>query len=139
MRWLIDDSFLPSYLRLTVEGKPTVDDYVAAWQAVIEHPSWKPGTRVLVDAKKREQLGSDAPRIVEAMARFFSDHSADFGSVCVASITRPEQGYLYSRQFEYSIKLRGAYITLNNFPDEASAVEWLEQLTDMNDDGGLAP
>jgi len=64
MRWLIDDSSLPTYLRLTVEGKPTADDYVAAWQAVIEHPSWKPGTHVLVDAKKREPLGSDAPQVI---------------------------------------------------------------------------
>ena len=92
MNWKIDDTALPDFLRLEVEGTPTRDDYVSAWKNVIGHRHWKPGTSVLIDATKREPLGSQAPIIVEALAKFFGENSSDLGHLCVASITKEEQG-----------------------------------------------
>src|SRR4051794_27097345 len=127
MNWTIDDRSLPGFLRLEVEGTPTREDYVSAWRTVIGHRQWKPGTPVLIDARKREPLGSQAPIIVEALADFFGKNNSALGPVCVASITKEEQGYIYKRILEYSAKLRGSDVTLRNFDDESSAVEWLTQ------------
>ena len=133
MNWAIDDTSLPDFLRLKVEGTPTHNDYVAAWQTVIHHEGWKPGTSVLIDATKREPLGSQAPLIVEALANFFGKHSADLGPVCVASITREEQGYIYKRMLEYGARLRGSDVTLRNFDDERTAVAWLTDYCNRRD------
>jgi len=122
MNWTIDDTELPAFLRLKVEGMPTREDYVSAWQNIIHHQRWKPGTSVLIDATLREPLGSQAPIIVEALADFFGKHNIDLGSACVASITREEQGYIYKRLLEYAAKLRGADVTLRNFDDERAAI-----------------
>jgi hypothetical protein len=133
MNWMIDDSTLPGFLRLKVEGTPTRDDYVSAWQTIIRHQRWKPGTSVLIDATKREPLGSQAPLIVEALADFFGRHHTDLGTVCVASITKEEQGYIYKRMLEYAAKLRGSDVTLRNFDDERAAVEWLTHFCNQRD------
>ena len=133
MNWTIDDKELPSFLRLKVEGKPTREDYVSAWQTIIHHRGWKPGTAVLIDATGRERLGSEVPAIVEALGDFFGSHSAELGPTCVASITRKEQGYIYKRMLEYSAKLRGADVTLQNFVDEQSAIDWLKRFCDQRE------
>jgi hypothetical protein len=133
MNWTIDDSTLPGFLRLKVEGTPTREDYVSAWAHIIGHQDWKPGTSVLIDATKREPLGSQAPIIVEALADFFGRHHTDLGPVCVASITKEEQGYIYKRILEYAAKLRGSDVTLRNFDDEPTAVEWLTQFCNQRD------
>jgi hypothetical protein len=125
MNWTIDDTALPAFLRLKVEGTPTSGDYVSAWQTIIRHRQWQPGTPVLIDATKRDPLGSQAPMIVEALAEFFGKHNTDVGPTCVASITKEEQGYIYKRLLEYSANLRGADITMRNFDDENAAIEWL--------------
>jgi hypothetical protein len=133
MNWKIDDSTLPSFLRLEVEGRPTRKDYLSAWQTIIHHRRWKAGTSVLIDATKREPLGSQAPMIVEALADFFGKHNTDLGHTCVASITREDQGYLYKRLLQYAAKLRGADVTLRNFGDEQAAIEWLTRFCNKNE------
>jgi hypothetical protein len=134
MNWKIDDTALPAFMRLKVEGTPTSEDYVSAWQTIIGHEGWKPGTSVLIDAKKREPLGSDAPIIVEALAEFFGKHNTDLGTTCVASVTKEEQGYIYKRLLEYAAKLRGADITMRNFDDEQAAIEWLTRFCNQRDE-----
>ena len=133
MNWTIDDAELPAFLRLKVEGRPTREDYVSAWQNVIHHQRWKPGTAVLIDATRREPMGSQAPIIVEALADFFGRNNIDLGPACLASITKEEQGYIYKRLLEYAAKLRGADVTLRNFDDERSAIEWLTQFCSKSD------
>jgi len=133
MNWTIDDTSLPGFLRLEVEGTPTREDYVSAWQTVIRHRGWKPGTSVLIDASKRDPLGSQAPIIVEALAEFFGKHSTVLGNACVASITKEEQGYIFKRILEYSAKLRGADVTMRNFDDESTAIQWLTQFCNQRD------
>ena len=133
MNWKIDDTSLPAFLRLEVEGKPTREDYVSAWRTVIHHQQWKPGTAVLIDATKREPLGSEAPIIVDALADFFGKHNIDLGPSCVASITKEEQGYIFKRLLEYTAKLRGSNVTMRNFDDESAAVHWLTKFCDRRD------
>lgn len=135
MNWTIDDTSMPQFLRLEVEGTPTHKDYVSAWQKVIQHDQWRPGTPVLIDATKREPLGSQGPLIVEALADFFGKHNADVGPSCVASITRERQGYIYKRMLEYGAKLRGAELTMRNFDDERAAIEWITKFCDQRGPG----
>ena len=130
MNWKIDDSSLPQFLRLEVEGTPTRKDYIAAWQTVIHHDRWKPGTPVLIDATKREPLGSQGALIVEALADFFGKHNADVGPACVASVTQERQGYIYKRMLEYGAKLRGSDVKMRNFDDEPAAIAWLLKFCD---------
>ena len=66
MNWRIDKSTLPSYLRLVITGKPSVDDYLRLWQLVLALDEWNFGTQILKDVTDRAK-------------RF--DHAADFVGV----------------------------------------------------------
>lgn len=124
---------MPQFLLLEVEVTPTRKDYVSAWQTVIRQDQLKPGTPVLIDATKREHLGSQGPLIVEALADFFGRHNADLGPSCVASITQERQGYIYKRMLEYGAKLRRADLTMRNFDDEHAAIEWITRFCDSRE------
>jgi len=125
MKWTVDDSFMPMYLRATIEGPPIIDDYLSLWNEVLAHDGWRPGMSVLVDANQREPLGPQALAIVDHLAHFFAENKDKFGSSCIASFVSEPESYKFSRVFEYSAHLRGSSVILRTFPDEESAIRWL--------------
>jgi hypothetical protein len=125
MTWTIDDSSMPMYLRATIEGAPTIEDYLALWNAIVAHDDWRPGMSVLVDATRREPFGSQALTIVDELAKFFAQNSSKLGRSCIASFVSEIESYKFSRVFEYSAHLRGSSVVLRTFPDEESAMRWL--------------
>jgi hypothetical protein len=128
MKWTIDDSSMPMYLRVTIEGPPAIEGYLALWKTVLAHDGWQPGTSVLVDATHREPFGSQALSIVDELAQFFAENQNDFGDAFIASFVSEQESYRFSRVFEYSAHLRGCSVVLRTFPDEDSALHWLSYL-----------
>jgi hypothetical protein len=128
MKWTIDDSSMPMYLRAKIEGPPSIDDYLDLWNAILAHDKWCPGLSVLVDATKRESLGPQALTLVDDLADFFAENNNRFGRSCIASFVSETESYKFSRVFEYSAPLRGSSVVLRTFPDEESAIHWLSYL-----------
>jgi len=128
MKWTIEDSSMPMYLRATIEGPPSIEDYLAMWSAVLAHDRWKPGTSVLVDATLREPFGQHALSLVDQLAHFFAENQNKFGNSFIASFVSEPESYKFSRVFEYSAHLRGSSVVLRTFPDEESALLWLSYL-----------
>lgn len=125
MKWTIDDSSMPHYLRVTISGPPVIEEYLALWQAVLDHDRWQPGICVLVDATRRDTLASQALSLVDALARFFAENASKFGRTRIASFVSETEAYRFSRVFEYSARLRGSSVVLRTFPDEVAALRWL--------------
>ena len=128
MKWTIDDSSMPMYLRAKIEGPPSVEDYLALWNAILAHPKWTPGTSVLVDATERQPLGAQALSLVDELAHFFAENRNKFGNSFIASFVSEPESYKFSRVFEYSAHLRGSSVVLRTFPEEESALRWLSYL-----------
>ena len=128
MKWTINDNSMPLCLRVTIEGPPAAEDYLALWNAVLAHDRWLPGTSVLIDATRRDPFGVQALSIVDVLARFFADNTNAFGRTRIASFVSETESYKFSRVFEYSAHLRGSSVLLRTFPDEASAIRWLSFL-----------
>ena len=129
MNWDIDDNSLPNFLRVTLNGDPTPEDYSAFWSAVISRSDWTPGTSILVDGSRRFPYGDRASAIVKAVTEFFSTHIDEFGESNVASIVKPTEYSQFDRVVEYSARLRGSHAILRYFTNEADAAEWLKHIS----------
>ena len=137
MKWTFDNSGLPAFVRIAVEGKATVEESRALWTELITSKEWKPGTAVLVDAQVDES-GPGTSERVHKVADLFIEKRDQIGPSCIAVVRRRPERYRYSRQFEYSIRLRGSPVAIRNFTDEASAVEWLKHSDGMCRDDTVA-
>src|SRR5262245_24910339 len=103
MKWTFDTAFLPAFVRISVEGKATVEDSRALWNELIALEEWKPGISILVDNRDLEPLGSSASEIVREVSDLFIGTRDEIGAGCIAVVRREPELYSYSRQFEYSI------------------------------------
>ena len=128
MKWNIDHSNLPVYVRVTVEGQPAVEDNRAMWDEILASEHWKPGTSILYDNSRLDALGTTATRITEESVRYFIEREAEIGPTCIAVYRGTRDIPTYSRQFQYAIRLRGSSVIIRNFADEDAAVEWLSIL-----------
>jgi hypothetical protein len=86
---------------------------------------------VLIDNRQLEAMGSAGAQIVTEVSGFFIEKKDEIGPSCIAVVSKPAEFYSYSRQFEYSIRLRGSPVTLRSFTDERSAIDWLMISEDM--------
>lgn len=129
MIWNIDDTSLPNFFRVTLEGDPSPEDYAAFWSEVISHQNWRPGASVLVDGTGRSPYGERAGSIVNTVSDFFSTHIDEFGDSNVASIIKPNEYSQFERVVEYSARLRGSHAILRYFTNESDATEWLKNIS----------
>jgi hypothetical protein len=127
MNWHIDHTPLPGFIRISVEGKPSLPDYQRLWQDVITHDGWKPGTPILKDIRNREPLGSDGFDIVHAIAEYLVHENERVGDSLVAIVTDQEHGFRYGRVLEYAIRMRKSQVVIRTFGNEESAINWLGQ------------
>ena len=126
MKWTFDHAGLPAYVRVSVDGNATAEDSRALWQELIALPEWKPGTSVLIDNRSLEPMGFKNAEMVREVADLFVEKKDEIGASCIAVVRKEPERYSYSRQFEYSIRLRGSPVIVRNFFDEAAAIEWLK-------------
>jgi hypothetical protein len=43
MKWTIDKSRLPSYVRVETSGRPDLDGLINMWDEIVESNFWQPG------------------------------------------------------------------------------------------------
>ena len=132
MKWKFDHSRIPVYFRVDVEGSVSADEMAAFWSELIAHPEWRPGTSILIDNNHLEPLGPGAPEIIKRSTSFFIENQSAIGPSCIAIVRTTAEIYLYSRQFEYALRLRGSSVVVRNFGDEGAAIEWLTDHASIN-------
>ena len=125
MKWTFNHSRLPVYLRVDVEGSISADEMAAFWSDLIAQPDWRPGTSILIDNVRLDPLGPNAPDVIKTSTTFFIENQDAIGPSCIAIVRTTAEIYLYSRQFEYALRLRGSSVVVRNFGDETAAIEWL--------------
>ena len=129
MKWTLDHSFLPVYLRVAIQGKSTAAANRALWEALLSHEDWRPGTSILFDVTGMEQLGDSANEITEASITYFVENKERIGPSCIAVVRGHNEINGYSNRFQYALRLRGSSVVVRNFADETSAVEWLAHIS----------
>jgi hypothetical protein len=126
MKWLIDNSSLPKYIRVSVSGEFAPDGYRAMWNDIIGSVNWRAGTSVLIDNSGLKPLGPVAGKYIEDAVRYFVEKRIEIGPACIAIFLSGPEIFRFSRVFEYAIRMRGSGAVVRNFADESSAIEWLE-------------
>lgn len=125
MKWTIDRGSMPSYLRVETDGKASIDDFAAMWDAILACESWHPGLTVLMDNRKLTPL-EDADAFTEAGIEYFTKNADRVGKAFISVIVSEADNFKYARQFQYGIRLRGSDVALQIFGSEARALEWLD-------------
>jgi len=134
MKWTIDHSRLPVFIRVDVDGTASSEDNIALWSALLSLNEWQPGTSVLIDNRKLEPPRIGSSQMMMDLTQFFIQRKEKIGPACIAIIRTSSEGYAYSRQFEYGLRLRGSEVIVRNFGDEKEAVAWLSDCSDRDHD-----
>ena len=124
MKWTVDHSRTPLYIRVKVEGTPTVEDTLELWEQLLSCKNWRPGTGLLIDNSEIGP-GSAGSQILDALAKYLVIKQKAIGDSRIAVLGSKTDINRYSRQLEYGLKLRGVSLLVRNFGDEPAAVEWL--------------
>ena len=128
MKWSVNRTALPAFLRVAIEGKPSRAEYLALCDEVVTDKGWKPGTSVFFDITRRDPMGLEAHDITKALADYFVRNKAIIGKMVIAIWSRDTQTYQYNRMFEYSVRMRNSPVAVRTFSDEHDAVAWLEMI-----------
>lgn len=129
MNWQIDDTRMPEFLRVTLDGEPSAEDYIQLWTEVLAHDRWSPGTAVLVDGTRRSPYGDRAAAVAKAVADLFARHADEFGDSPVASIVKTSEYSQFDRSVDYAARSRGSHSILRYFTNEKDAAEWLKHIS----------
>jgi hypothetical protein len=134
MKWTIDHSCLPAYLRVTIEGDPTAESNFALWDELLLHDSWTPGRSVMFNVTALQEMGPAANEITQLAIQYFIENEKRIGPSCIAVVRGERGANSYSRQFQYALRLRGSSVVIRYFADEDAAAEWLMHIsrTDVN-------
>jgi hypothetical protein len=124
MKWMIDKSRLPSFVRVVTSGEPTLHHLKAMWQEIIESDFWYPGLTVLVDNRILKPL-KDPDSFTTGAIEFFTANKAILGKACIAVISNQPDNFKYARRFQYGIRLGGSDAVLQLFGTETQALAWL--------------
>lgn len=127
MNWKIDDSDLPGFIRVTVEGATSLERITALWDEICSHEKWRPGTSVLMDNRKMERIGNEGIGLVAGAARYFTDIHDKLGGARIAVISGHREHFMHARQFQYSIRNRNSAANVQIFYDEDEGLEWLRR------------
>lgn len=129
MKWSIDKSHLPEYLKLTVSGGPTAEDYVRMWNEVLSLDEWERGTPVLKDITRRAPLGPSAHEIQSAVADLLDEHRSLIEESTIAIFASAASDiYNHDRILEYALRLRGSTMLIRTFENEKDAIDWLARM-----------
>ena len=132
MKWTIDKSRLPSFVRVETSDEPELIDLMDMWQELIDSDYWRPGFTVLVDNRKLRPI-SDPDKFTRGAIEFFAANKDLVGKACIAAISSEPSTFKYARQFQYGIRLKGSDAVLQIFNSESNALDWLEHYCKVGD------
>lgn len=127
MNWTIDTTSLPAYIRVCVKGSASIRSLTAMWDEVLAIETWKPGTCVFLDCRALEPIEENAFNLASQLVDLFLGSSDLIGDGRIALMMTPPINYLFYRQFQYSLGLRGS-THVQIFSDELQATNWLQRL-----------
>jgi hypothetical protein len=129
MNWKIDDSDLPGFIRVTVEGTASLERIIALWEDICSQRKWRPGTSVLMDNRKIEPIGNEGIGLMAGAARYFMENDDKIGGARVAVISGHPEHFMHARQFQYAIRNRNSAANVQIFFDESEGLEWLRRVS----------
>ena len=132
MKWTIDKSRLPSFVRVNTNGDAKLDDLRNMWSELIQSDFWQPGFPVLIDNRKLKQ-SKDPGEFTSGAIDFFAENKDRVGPSCIAALGAQPVNFTFARQFQYGIRLKGSDAVLQIFGTEAQALDWLEHYCQLRD------
>jgi len=124
MKWTLDHSRAPCFIRVVVEGKPSAKETLELWEQLLSCDEWRPDTSVLID-NTRLGAGWVNSENIDSLAKYLISKQRSIGDGLIAVLGSTADVNRYSRQLEYGLKLRGVAVLVRNFGDERAAIEWL--------------
>lgn len=124
MRWTLDHSRAPFFIRVIVEGTPSVEATLELWDELLGCEEWRPDTSVLIDNSGLDSGWVD-PDILDALAKYLISKQRSIGNGRIAMLGSTSDVNPYGRQLEYGLKLRRVSVLVRNFGDERAAIDWL--------------
>ena|SRR5947209_102767 len=128
MKWTVDTASLPEYLLVSTEGKPSIVDTTALWTELLAGEYWQSGTCVLFDNRKMDAYptdGSGSAMISQALD-YFQTCSEKIGDSRLAVLIARRENFVFHRQFQYGVSLRGMPANVQIFYNEDDAKSWLD-------------
>ena len=133
MKWTIDKSRLPAFVRVETSGKPDLDGLISMWDDIVDSAFWEPGLTILIDDRKLTQI-PEPDKFTEATIEFFAENKETIGHACIAALSSQRDSFKYARQFQYGIRLRGSEAVIQLFISETQALQWLDHFCKVRDD-----
>ena len=100
MKWMIDKSRLPGFVRVETSGKPDLGELISMWDDIVESDFWEPGLTLLIDNRKLMQI-PEPEKFTEATIEFFAENKETIGHACIAALSSQRDSFKYARQFQY--------------------------------------
>jgi len=129
MKFEVVFSFLPEYVRLTVEGALQLEEFQKMWNGVLQSGEWKVGTAVLLDCRRRSLTSIEQNNLAAELADFYLSRDTDLRACRMASLIGGPENFGFSRRMEYALSIRHSSIVLRTFYGEAAAIDWLTART----------
>src|SRR6476469_10574283 len=114
MKWTVDSSPMPAYVRVEASGEATPEGFAAMWDDILASDFWCPGLTVLMDKRKLDPL-KDPEALTMANIEYFARNAARFGHTCISAVSSYPENFKYARQFQYGIRLRGCDVVVQLF------------------------
>ena len=127
MKWRIDSTSLPSYLRVSTEGDVSAQDFTSMWNEILKYESWSPGTSVIFDNRGLRPVPQNGSGVdmTSIATDYFESRADDIGAARIAVLMKVRENYRYARQFQIGVELRRVPVRLQMFFDEREALAWL--------------
>ena len=128
MKWIIDMSSLPVYLTVKTEGLPSIADTTKLWNELFASDQWRTGMCIMFDNRDMERFPGDGSgsEFISSALDFFESCIERIGDARIAVLIGKPENFIYHRQFQYGLALRGIPANTQIFFHENDAKEWLE-------------
>ena len=107
--WIIDMSSLPVYLTVKTEGMPSVADTTELWNELLASDHWRTGMCIMFDNRAMERFPRRRQRFRDHLVGIEISESCieRIGNARIAVLIGKPENFIYHRQFQYGLALRG--------------------------------
>ncbi len=120
--------FHEQYVRITLAGKADYEGLYGYIHELVEHPQWKPGSRVLTDFQNidiSEFTGEYAIPRLKVYAGILQDHQDKLGVVTNAALIASGELQALNKIMCNLMDMINIQMVNENFIDEQKALQWL--------------
>lgn len=127
MRWTIDNSTLPAYICVKVDGPFNTHAVALMCSSILTNEDFEPGIPMLLDNRKIdvENDHHSASDMISRALSAFEDLSGSIPSSCIAVLMDADKGFVEARQLQYALLLKDLPGNIEIFFAEDKAVKWI--------------